>query len=95
MDYKSRISELEKQLKELNVSKQIEIEAKSIQIHVLQSNIESLKDQICAYSEGKKELEVKEEKDEMNGGMKSIMLQNSKLKIQVELHETAHLVFIG
>ena len=67
-------------MEELDKSKQIEIEAKNIQIHVLQSNIESLKDQICSYTEGKKEFEVKKEKDEMN----SIMMLNSKLKIQVK-----------
>jgi len=77
LNYDSRIFELEKQLKALDESKKIEIEAKNIQIQVLQSNIESLKDQICANAQGKKEFQSEI-------GMDRIFKQNTKLKIQVK-----------
>jgi hypothetical protein len=82
LDNERRIFQLEKQLKELDETKRIEIEAKNIQIQVLQSNIESLKDQICANTERKKDFEEIAKKDD-------IFIENTKLKIQV-IYMTQH-----
>ncbi len=49
-------------LKETRDSKKSEIEAKNIYIQLLESNIETLKDQLCSFEKDRRELESEKAK---------------------------------
>jgi hypothetical protein len=65
----NRILELEAKVKEQSIllketrdSKKSEIEAKNIHIQLLESNLETLKDQLCSFEKDRRELESEKAK---------------------------------